>query len=52
MGEMDVPTCGMTTGRKPILRPQTFTSFGATAFEVQYWTGSAWAIVPGGSINK
>jgi hypothetical protein len=30
---------------------QTFTSFGITAFDVQYWTGSAWATVPGGSIT-
>jgi hypothetical protein len=29
----------------------TFTQFGATAFDVQYWTGSAWATVPGGSIT-
>jgi RHS repeat-associated protein len=30
---------------------QTFTQFGATAFDVQYWTGSAWANVPGGSMS-
>jgi len=30
---------------------QTFASGGATAFDVQYWTGSAWATVPGGSIT-
>jgi RHS repeat-associated protein len=30
---------------------QTFTQFGASAFTVQYWTGSAWATVPNGSIS-
>ena len=30
---------------------QTFSSQGATAYEVQYWTGSAWATVPGGAIS-
>jgi peptidyl-Asp metalloendopeptidase len=29
---------------------ETFSSYGVTAFEVQYWTGTAWATVPGGSI--
>ncbi|MDQ3802234.1 MAG: discoidin domain-containing protein [Acidobacteriota bacterium] len=28
----------------------TFTLYGLTAFDVQYWTGSAWATVPGGSV--
>ncbi len=27
---------------------QTFTKYGITDFEVQYWTGSSWAVVPGG----
>lgn len=30
---------------------QTFTQYGVTAFEVQYWTGSAWANVPGGGVS-
>ena len=30
---------------------QTFTQYGATSFEVQYWTGSAWATVQGGSVS-
>jgi RHS repeat-associated protein len=30
---------------------QTFTQYGVTSFEVQYWTGSAWAAVPGGSVS-
>lgn len=28
-----------------------FTQYGVTSFEVQYWTGSAWAQVPGGAVN-
>ena len=28
----------------------TFTSYGVTDFEVQYWTGSAWVPVPGGTV--
>jgi len=28
----------------------TFASWGLKTFEVQYWTGSAWAAVPGGAI--
>ena len=31
---------------------QTFTSYGLTDFDVQYWTGSAWATVPGGSDHR
>ena len=30
----------------------TFTKYGLTAFEVQYWTGSAWAAVPGGTVSS
>ncbi|HYO62718.1 MAG TPA: S8 family serine peptidase [Pyrinomonadaceae bacterium] len=29
----------------------TFTQYGVTSFEVQYWTGAAWATVPGGSVS-
>ena len=29
----------------------TFTAWGITAFDVQYWTGSAWASVPAGSVS-
>src|SRR5687768_18401681 len=28
----------------------TFTQFGLQDFDVQYWTGSAWQTVPGGSL--
>jgi hypothetical protein len=27
-----------------------FTKYGVTSFEVQYWTGSGWAAVPGGAV--
>jgi peptidyl-Asp metalloendopeptidase len=30
----------------------TFTSYGVRAFEVQYWTGTAWAAVPGGTVTN
>jgi len=29
----------------------TFTLFGLQAFEVQYWNGSSWLLVPGGSVT-
>ena len=29
----------------------TFTQYGINDFEVQYWTGSAWQTVPGGSVT-
>jgi hypothetical protein len=29
----------------------TFTLYGVTDFQVQYWTGSAWAAVPGASVS-
>src|SRR5204863_9800871 len=31
---------------------QTFSLYGITAFDVQYWNGSAWATVPGGSVTE
>jgi subtilisin family serine protease len=30
----------------------TFTTWGLRAFEVQYWTGTAWAALPGGTITN
>jgi RHS repeat-associated protein len=30
---------------------QTFTLYGLTGFEVQYWTGTAWAAIPNGSVT-
>ena len=29
---------------------QTFSLYGVTDFQVEYWTGSQWALVPGGAI--
>ncbi|WP_198937822.1 Ig-like domain-containing protein, partial [Pelomonas sp. KK5] len=29
----------------------TFTQYGITSFQVQYWTGSAWLDVPGGNVT-
>ena len=29
----------------------TFTRFGIVDFDVQYWDGASWQIVPGGSVN-
>ncbi len=29
----------------------TFTSYGVTDFEVQYWTGSTWTDIPGGEVT-
>lgn len=29
----------------------TFSQYGITAFDIQYWTGAAWVTVPGGSIT-
>jgi hypothetical protein len=29
----------------------TFTHYGLTYFQVQYWNGTAWADVPGGNIT-
>ena len=34
------------------LASSTFTSYGITSFDVQYWNGSAFATVPGGSIRS
>src|SRR5690242_19193922 len=30
---------------------QTFTLYGLIAFDVQYWNGSTWMTVPGGSVT-
>jgi hypothetical protein len=30
----------------------TFTQYGATVYEVQYWSGSGWVTVPGGSVTN
>jgi len=30
----------------------TFKNFGATAFDVEYWDGSTWRLVPGGRVGR
>jgi len=30
---------------------QTFTLYGLLAFDVQYWNGSSWTMIPGGSVT-
>ena len=29
----------------------TFTRYGLTTFQLEYWTGTAWAAIPGGSVD-
>jgi len=31
---------------------ETFSAYGITAFDVQYWNGSSWVTVPGGSVQS
>jgi hypothetical protein len=52
IGEVDIFT--MADNYQTQVDPgptQTFANYGTTAFTVQYWTGSAWATIPGGSIT-
>ena len=44
----ECPACLIQADPSPT---QTFSQYGVTGFEVQYWTGSSWATVPGGSIS-
>jgi hypothetical protein len=30
----------------------TFTQYGITNFDVQYWNGSSWVTVPGGGVTN
>jgi len=46
-----VPECPACLNQADPSPTQTFSQYGATGFEVQYWTGSSWATVPGGSIS-
>lgn len=46
----DAPLDGTGPAVEPTL-DLTFSRYGITAFEVQYWTGSDWATVPGGSVT-
>ena len=55
IGEIDVVTSqsypDYTTGNDPTAT-QTFNQQGAAAYNVQYWNGSAWTTVPGGSVTN
>ena len=35
----------------PTATPLTFSQYGLTAFEIQYWDGAAWVTVPGGNVT-
>ncbi len=51
INEIDVFTIQDNFGSpSPPTELMTFSLYGITAFDVQYWTGSAWATVPGGAI--
>ena len=52
IGEIDVFTV-QDNFRAPVdpTLSMTFTQYGITSFQVQYWTGSAWADIPGGSVT-
>jgi glucose/arabinose dehydrogenase len=52
IAEIDVFTVqdNFATPSDPTLS-MTFTQYGITDFQVQYWTGSAWLDVPGGNIT-
>ncbi len=55
-GSKSISEIGVFTLQDNYSAPQTptesmpFSQYGITAFDLQYWTGSAWATVPGGSI--
>jgi serine protease len=52
VSEIDVFTVqdNYTSPQEPT-ETQTFSAYGITSFEVQYWNGSAWITVPGGSVT-
>ncbi|HXT63141.1 MAG TPA: hypothetical protein VN696_08905 [Pyrinomonadaceae bacterium] len=51
IGEIDVftPQDNWQNPSQPT-EAMTFSLYGLTAFDVQYWNGSSWATVPGGSV--
>jgi YD repeat-containing protein len=51
VGEVDVFFLQDNYGTAEPTDSMTFTQYGITSFDVQYWTGSAWATVPGGSVS-
>ena len=52
IGEIDVFTLqdAYTTPQEPTAT-MTFSQYGITDFDVQYWNGTAWTTVPGGSVS-
>jgi len=52
INEIDVVTQQDSNGNpvEPTLN-MTFSSWGVTAFEVQYWNGASWVTVPNGSVT-
>ena len=52
IGEIDVYTLQDSLNNPIEPTPnQSFSLYGITSFDVQYWNGSAWVTVPGGSIT-
>ena len=50
--EIDVYTCRDDYGTQTDpSETQTFSNYGTTSFNVQYWNGSGWTTVPGGSVT-
>jgi len=47
---VDVVTIPDNTTAEPT-PTMTFASYGVTSYDVQYWTGTTWATVPGGSVT-
>lgn len=45
------PVGGVWTGVQEPTLTTTFTMYGITAFDVQYWDGTIWVTFPGGSVT-
>jgi hypothetical protein len=50
ISEVDVFTMQDNFGELEPTEAMTFTQFGIQDFDVEFWTGSAWQLVPGGSV--
>src|SRR5207253_8159728 len=50
IGEIDVFTLQDNTQNLEPTDTMTFSQYGITVFDAQYWDGSNWVTVPGGSI--
>ena len=52
IGEIDVLTLQDNySNPSELTEAMTFSLYGVTAFDVQYWNGSSWVTVPGGSVT-